>query len=116
MGETVEARGDEYNGYPVQKDYFGSYSMDGLAMALHSMYHTTSFMAALARCVNMLGDADSTGAILGQLAGAFYGYDAIDKRLVERLRQWDDGEIALRAALLYAQGTDLSEAVRESAY
>merc|ERR1719158_1194848 len=94
--ETVDARGKFYNGYPVQKDYFGSYCMDGLAMALHSMYHTSTFMAAVGRCVNMLGDADSTGAILGQLAGAFYGIDAIDKRLLEKLRKWDDGEIALR--------------------
>jgi hypothetical protein len=102
--ETVSARGDDYNGYPVSKGYFGSYSMDGLAIALHSVYHTTSFMAALARCVNLLGDADSTGAITGQLAGAFYGLDGIDKRLITRLKQWDNGEIALRGALLYARG------------
>ena len=49
------------------------------------MYHTTTFMAALARCVNLLGDADSTGAILGQIAGAFYGIDRIDGRLIDRL-------------------------------
>merc|ERR1711904_540686 len=83
--------------------------------ALFSMYHTSTFMAALARCVNLLGDADSTGAILGQLAGAFYGIDAIDKRLVENIRRWDDGEIALRGALLYAQGCELSEAVKAHA-
>lgn len=110
--EAVEARGSSYNGYPVAKDYFGSYSMDGLAVALHSMYHTTTFMTALARCVNLLGDADSTGAILGQLAGAFYGMDAIDKRLIQRLRQWDDGEISLRGAMLYAMGTDLAQSVK----
>ena len=76
----------------VSKEYFGSFCMDGLAMALFSFYHTTTFMAALAKCVNMLGDADSTGAIVGQLAGAFYGIDGIDKRLLGRLRQWDHGE------------------------
>lgn len=112
--ETVEVRGKSYNGYPVSKEYFGSFCMDGLAMALFSFYHTTTFMAALAKCVNMLGDADSTGAIVGQLAGAFYGIDGIDKRLLGRLRQWDHGEIALRGALLYTQGIELSAAARNS--
>jgi len=66
-------------------------------------------MEAITRCVNFLGDADSTGAICGQIAGAFYGYDHIDARLVTQLRQWDQGEIALRGALLYVQGSQLSE-------
>eukprot|EP00446_Apocalathium_sp_SHHI-4_P000873 CAMPEP_0177185978 /NCGR_PEP_ID=MMETSP0367-20130122/18394_1 /TAXON_ID=447022 ORGANISM="Scrippsiella hangoei-like, Strain SHHI-4" /NCGR_SAMPLE_ID=MMETSP0367 /ASSEMBLY_ACC=CAM_ASM_000362 /LENGTH=635 /DNA_ID=CAMNT_0018633227 /DNA_START=56 /DNA_END=1960 /DNA_ORIENTATION=+ len=107
--ETLAARGNRYNGFKFESDYFGSYSMDGLATALHSVYHTHSFMEALGRCVNFLGDADSTGAICGQIAGVFYGVDAIDERLVARLRRWDGGEIALRAALLYALGTQLTE-------
>lgn len=32
--KTLEARGKVYNGYPVSAGYFGSYCMDGLAMAL----------------------------------------------------------------------------------
>jgi len=113
--ETIAARGKHYNGYPVQKDYFGSYSMDGLAIALHSVYHTRTFMAAVVRCINFLGDADSTGAICGQIAGAFYGVDAIDDRLVAQLRRWDAGQIALRGALLYALGSQLSDEAKEDA-
>mmetsp|Transcript_114931 Transcript_114931/g.245383 ORF Transcript_114931/g.245383 Transcript_114931/m.245383 type:complete len:494 (-) Transcript_114931:21-1502(-) len=113
--ETIEARGKTYNGYPVTADYFGSYSMDGLALAMHSIYHTRTFMAALTRCVNFLGDADSTGAICGQIAGAFYGVGAIDVRLVDQLRRWDAGEIALRGALLYVLGTQLSDEAQEKA-
>eukprot|EP00931_Biecheleriopsis_adriatica_P069953 TRINITY_DN4375_c0_g1_i1.p1 TRINITY_DN4375_c0_g1~~TRINITY_DN4375_c0_g1_i1.p1 ORF type:complete len:580 (-),score=88.08 TRINITY_DN4375_c0_g1_i1:70-1764(-) len=105
LKETLQARGCRYNGYPVSPGYLGSYSLDGLAIALHSVYHTSSFMEALARCVNFLGDADSTGAICGQIAGAFYGSSAIDSRLVDRLRRWDCDEVALRAALLYAAGS-----------
>merc|ERR1719401_1788057 len=74
---TLEARGKEYNGYPVSAGYFGSFCMDGLAMALWAVYHSTSFDDAVARCVNLLGDADSHGSIAGQLAGAIYGYAAI---------------------------------------
>lgn len=106
--ETLQIRGDTYNGYPVSAGYFGAYSMDGLAIALHSFYHTSSFMAAIARCVNFLGDADSTGAICGQLAGAFYGVTAVDVRSIAELERWDGGEIALRGALLFALGRELS--------
>merc|ERR1711964_88702 len=45
------------------------------------------------------------GAICGQIAGAFYGIDAIDERLRQRLEQWDAGETALRGALLMALGS-----------
>lgn len=101
---TLRRRGERYNGYPVLPEYFGAYCMDGLAMALHAVYHSDTFGEAVERCVNFLGDADSTAAVAGQIAGALYGYRAIDARLVENLRCWDDGEIALRGALLYDLG------------
>jgi hypothetical protein len=113
--ETLASRGKSYNGYPVQSGYFGSYSMDGLAIALHSFYHTRSFMAAITRCINCLGDADSTGAICGQMAGAFYGLESIDRRLVQQLNRWDSGEIALRGAMLYSLGTKLSDEAKACA-
>ena len=78
--------------------------MDGLAMALWSVYHTSSFGGAIERCVNLLGDADSTASVAGQTAGAFYGYRAIDPCLVRSVEQWDEGDIVLRGALLYHVG------------
>lgn len=66
-----------YNGYPISAGYFGSYCLDGLAMALWGVYHTTTFDQAVISVVNLLGDADSTGAVAGQLAGALYGYQGI---------------------------------------
>ncbi|CAK0813327.1 unnamed protein product, partial [Prorocentrum cordatum] len=74
---TLSARGRSYNGYPVSAGYFGSYSLDGMALALWSVYNTTSFDEAVTRSVNLLGDADSHGSITGQIAGAFYGYRSI---------------------------------------
>jgi len=97
---SLRSRGDTYNGYPCVANYFGSYCIDGLAMALWSFYHTTSFAEAVVRTVNFLGDADTTAAICGQLAGAFYGYSAIDARWIRDLEQWDDRDTACRAALL----------------
>ena len=100
---TLKRRGRQYNGYPVSAGYFGSFCLDGLAIALHAVAATTSFSAAIERCVNFLGDADSTAAICGQIAGALYGYTAIDDRFKAQLLEWDDAEIALRAALLVAR-------------
>jgi ADP-ribosyl-[dinitrogen reductase] hydrolase len=108
LSETLRARGNSYNGYPVDPGYFGSYCMDGLAVALHCVYHTVSFMDAITRCVNFLGDADSSAAICGQIAGAIYGVRAIDERLIGAVEVWDSGEIALRGALLHAAGMKLS--------
>merc|ERR1712039_323536 len=91
---TLKARGKLYNGYPVSAGYFGSYALDGLAMALWSVYHTTSFDQAVERSVNLLGDADSHGSVAGQLAGALYGYTTIHKQFQDWLNRWDDHEIA----------------------
>merc|ERR1719282_525462 len=96
LNRTLRARGDTYNGYPCSAGYFGSYSVDGLAVALWSFYHTNSYMEAIVRCANFLGDAETTAAICGQLAGAFYGYGAIDPRLIEKIEQYDDKDIACR--------------------
>lgn len=101
---TLRARGHSYNGYPVSAGYFGSYSMDGLAMALWSVYNTTSFDEAVVRSVNLLGDADSHGSITGQLAGALYGYTNINPQFIQWLTKWDDHEFAVRGVLLHTLG------------
>ena len=101
ISSAIKNRGRSYNGYPVSRGYFGSFSFDGLAMALHSVYTTTSFSAAVEKCVNFLGDADSTGSMAGQLAGSIYGYTTIDRRMVANLNAWDDHQTALRGLLLY---------------
>jgi len=105
--KTLSARGVTYNGYPCYANYFGSFCLDGLAVALWSFYHTSSFLEAIARCVNFLGDADTTAAICGQLAGAFYGAGAIDKALLDSLHVWDDKDVACRGALLCLRREDI---------
>ncbi|KAL3903444.1 MAG: hypothetical protein SGPRY_011672 [Prymnesium sp.] len=97
---TVARRGQRYNGYPNSAGYFGSFCLDGLAMAMYSIAQTDSFEGAVAFCVNLCGDADSTGAICGQIAGAIYGLIAIPRVWQEDLQRWDNCEIALRAAIL----------------
>ena len=76
--------------------------MDALGIALWSVYTTDSFDEAIERSANILGNADSTTSITGQIAGAFYGYSTIDKRFLEGangetgLNHWDDHNFAVR--------------------
>jgi ADP-ribosyl-[dinitrogen reductase] hydrolase len=56
-----------------------------LEAALWAFYRSDSFREGALRAVNLGNDADTTGAIYGQLAGAFYGFNAIPKDWVERL-------------------------------
>jgi len=106
---TLKARGEKYNGYPVSRPYFGSYCMDGFAIALYSVAVTSSFHHAIERAVNFLGDADTVGAIAGQIAGAFYGMQAIDQRYVVPIQQWDHQEIACRAVVCFMLGRAILE-------
>lgn len=52
----------------------------------------------------MAGDADTTGAMCGQIAGAFYGHEQLNPAWVQDLNCWDKREIELRAILLYVEG------------
>ncbi|CAE7236232.1 SKOR [Symbiodinium sp. KB8] len=101
---------DLYNGHPTIATYFGAYCMDGLAMALWALWSSNSYSSAVRAGVNLLGDADTVGAIVGQMAGALYGWkqiksEAFSERCVRNLKYWDKcAEIGLRAALLYHLG------------
>ena len=48
---------------------------------------TTSFEDAVIQAVNLGDDADTVGAVTGQLAGAVYGESSIPERWLERL-EW----------------------------
>ena len=78
--------------------------MDGLAIALHCFYHSSSFDGALVHCINLLGDADTTAAITAQLCGAFYGKASITPQWLKWLQEWDDDETEMRAIALYIEG------------
>src|SRR5450830_117006 len=49
------------------------YVIDTLEAALWAFHHTNDFRSALIEAVNLGGDADTVGAVCGQISGAFYG-------------------------------------------
>jgi len=53
------------------------YVVKSLEAALWAFYTTASFKDAVLAAVNLGDDADTTGAICGQIAGAFYGLEGI---------------------------------------
>ena len=56
-----------------------------LQAALWAFYSSDSFREGALLAVNLGDDADTTGAIYGQLAGAYYDVNAIPQDWVERL-------------------------------
>ena len=99
--DELQAAVGDYRWQPEQYNgKSGGYVVDTLTTVLHCLFTTTSFEDALVKCVNLGGDADSTGAILGGLAGAFYGYDALPVRWRQALdRQVHDELIGLADSL-----------------
>lgn len=61
------------------------YIVDTMRAVFQAFFDTDSFEDALIDVVNRGGDADTTGAITGMLAGACYGMEAIPKRWLEKL-------------------------------
>lgn len=55
------------------RGHAGGYVVETMQTVLHYFFTTNSFEACLIGIVNQGGDADTTGAIGGALAGAFYG-------------------------------------------
>lgn len=61
------------------------YSVASLEAALWCFYHSNSFEEAVLKAVNLGDDADTTAAIVGQIAGAYYGVNGIPLAWRERL-------------------------------
>jgi ADP-ribosylglycohydrolase len=56
------------------------YVVASLEAALWSLHHSSTFEEGALLAINLGGDADTTGAVYGQLAGALYGAEAIPER------------------------------------
>lgn len=68
------------------------YSVDSLEAALWCFFNTDSFEQAVLRAANLGEDADTTAAIAGQIAGAFYGAAAIPADWLGKLSMREDIE------------------------
>jgi ADP-ribosyl-[dinitrogen reductase] hydrolase len=72
------------------------YCIDSLGAALWAFLSTDNFESAILRAVNLGEDADTTAAICGQLAGAYYGVESIPHAWRTRLAMADHIDGAAR--------------------
>ena len=63
--------------------------VDSLEAALWAFHHTRDFREGCLKAANLGEDADTTAAVYGQLAGAFYGETGIPANWRERLAKSD---------------------------
>lgn len=79
------------------------YCVASLEAALWCFATTDSFEAAILTAANLGDDADTTAAIAGQVAGAFYGVDNIPRHWLDQLFMSEDID-AMAKGLLHRDG------------
>jgi ADP-ribosyl-[dinitrogen reductase] hydrolase len=86
---VIQSCGERYDIDELSRDDFTpsptGYVVDSFTAALHCIFTTHTFEDAVAKAVNLGGDADTIGAITGGLAGAIYGFMSIPDRWARRL-------------------------------
>jgi len=80
-GEFLQKTRDEIRG--------SGYCVESLEAALWCFFKANSFDEAVLMAANLGDDADTTAAITGQLAGAYYGIQGIRKEWVDKLYMSD---------------------------
>jgi ADP-ribosyl-[dinitrogen reductase] hydrolase len=76
------------------------YIVDTVQTVFDGFFNTGSFEECLVRVVNRGGDADTSGALAGQLAGALYGVQGIPARWLKKLDTAVTGAIYLQTPKL----------------
>ncbi len=87
---VAKHRNFRFDPYP---GHSSAYVVDTLQTVLHFYYTSQSFADCLVHTVNQGGDADTTGALAGMLAGATYGLAAIPANWLGRLDRKAASEI-----------------------
>lgn len=75
--------------------YASGYVVKTLEAALWAFYHSDDFESGALKAVNLGDDADTVGAVYGQLAGAYYGMSGIPEHWLKRLYRNLEIEIAV---------------------
>lgn len=79
----------------------GGFVAETLQAVFQALFETDGFEACLVEVVNRGGDADTTGAIAGMLAGACYGLDDIPLRWLRALDPAIRGRCTAQAEALF---------------
>jgi ADP-ribosyl-[dinitrogen reductase] hydrolase len=74
-----------YRGKPESGIRGSGYVVESLEAAMWAFFRTATFEEAILAAANLGDDADTTAAVCGQVAGAYYGERGIPARWLERL-------------------------------
>jgi len=96
------ARG-EYAQKPQSMIVGSGYCIASLEAALWCFHGTDSFPAAVLAAANLGDDADTTAAITGQIAGAFYGVEGIPAAWRSRLAMGEEIDAAARGLFVHSE-------------
>jgi len=80
--ERVEGDFKEKTAAQIVSDGF---VLNTLEASLWAFYNSDNFEEAVTKAINLGGDTDTTAAVTGQMAGAFYGNTEIPDRWVNKL-------------------------------
>lgn len=81
---SSDNRAFRYQPYPGRAS---GYVVDTVQTVFHSLHHSTCAEDAIVTAVNLGDDADTTGALVGMLAGALWGASALPQRWLKRLQR-----------------------------
>jgi ADP-ribosyl-[dinitrogen reductase] hydrolase len=96
LPQSISAKGDR-----LRRDVISTgHAPATLDAACWSVATTSDFRSAVLKAANLGDDADTVGAVTGQLAGALYGLSGIPSGWLEKLAWRDD--IIGRADKLWA--------------
>lgn len=109
MGQGIETSRALANNLVTQHQQFrytpypgraSGYIVDTMQTVLHHFFNTDNFEDCVIATVNCGEDADTTGAIVGMLAGALYGVSAIPQRWLDKLDTTVKTEIEFQTKVL----------------
>ena len=82
-------RTSEISSYKTREEANNTgWAVSTLEAALWAFNTTNNFRDALVAAVNLGGDADTIGAVCGQIAGSYYGHSAIPRKWLEAVKDW----------------------------
>ena len=71
------------------------WAVSTLEAALWAFNTTETFEEGMIAAVNLGGDSDSIGAVCGQIAGSYYGFNAIPERWVKAVKTWEKVDLLI---------------------
>ena len=75
---------------PIEEIYSSGYVIHTLEASLWCLLNSDCYSAAVLKAVNLGEDTDTTGAVVGGLAGIYYGLDHIPQTWIEQIARNQD--------------------------